>query len=355
MTERVSERNKAIHEALELLHKGEYRNCLFEQGCAERVVNAHAVSQAILRTIQDKNHIKNPQLKYEQDEQGRSRPRVELQNLGIKQASVGTFACQSHEDAFKKIDTVPMDFGDPEILNLLLYRAVLREIWLLSRTGQFTDWVDERAPGIHKPTLHPDTRLESLLYFRECIRPMLTTSGPAAGKSSVQHMVRRIRSDSPVLATSSASGGSVLAYDRYKNELLSAEDVRTKMGMEPYNCWGFTIIPNEKDHMVLASWLEGSHAHLYFNHIRTAQGRELEEAVSAELILFSENWFLSPKVWAAYGAKKQEAILTAFANFSEMQSGQYSWLDKNESTPWYEYLKIPNRHQLNLFRYKQAK
>ncbi len=353
--ERINERNRAIHEPLALLHKGEYRNCLYEQGCAGRVVNAHAVSQAILSTIQDKSHLKNPQLIYEQDEQGRSHPRVEFKNVGIRQASIGTFACQSHEVAFKKIDTIPMDFEDPEILNLLLYRAVLREIWLLSRIGQHTDWVDVRAPHLHRPTIHPSTRLESLLYFRECIRPMLTTSDHDADKSRVQHMVRRVRSDYPILTTSSASGGSVLAYDRYKEEVLSADDVRTKMGMEPYNCWGFSIIPQEKEHMVLVSWLEGSHAHLYFNHIRTAQGKELEEAVSAELILFSENWFLSPKVWTAYGAKKQEAILTAFANFSEMQSGQYSWLDKKESTPWYDYLNVPNRRQLNLFRYKQAR
>ena len=353
--EQINEQNKAIHEALALLHKGEYRDCLFEQGCAERVVNAHAVSQAILRTIQDRNHLKNPQLQYEQDEQGRSHPRVEFKDVGIRQASIGTFACQTHEDAFKKIDIIPMDFEDPETLNLLLYRAVLREIWLLSKAGQSIDWVDQRAPYAHRPSIHPNTRLESLLYFRECIRPMLTAGDHVADKSKVQHLVRRVRSDSPILATSSASGGSVLAYDRYREEMLSAEDVRTKMGMEPYNCWGLTIIPQEKEHIVLASWLEGSHAHLYFNHIRTAQGKELEEAVSAELILFSENWFLSPKVWTAYGAKKQEAILTAFANYSEMLSGQYSWLDKKESTPWYEYLNIPNRHQLNLFRYKQAR
>ena len=331
--ERINERNKAIHEQLALLHKGEYRNCLYEQGCAGRVVNAHAVSQAILSTIQDKSHLKNPQLIYEQDEQGRSHPHVEFKNVGIRQASIGTFACQSHEVAFKKIDIIPMDFEDPEILNLLLYRAVLREIWLLSRIRPSIDWVDERAPHVHRPTIHPDTRLKSLLYFREYIRPILKTSDPPAGKNRVQHMVRRIKSDSPILATSSASGGSVLAYDHNKEEVLSAEDVRTRMGIEPYSCWGLTIIPQEKEHMVLASWLDGSQAQFYFQHLRSAQGRELEEAVSAELILFSENWFLSPKVWSAYGAKKQEAILTAFANFSEMLSGQYSWLDKDESTP----------------------
>ena len=354
MVEEINERNKTIHEALNLLHKGAYRNCLFANDCAGNVVNAHAVSQAILRTIQDNGHVKSPQVKPEQDEGGRSLPRVGFNNIGIRQASIGTFACQTHEDAFKKIDTIPMDFDDPGILNLLLYRAVLREIWLLSKIGQLTEWVDEKAPDIYKPTIHPATRLESLLYFRECIRPLLTARHPIEHKPQVQHMVRRVKSDSPILATSSASGGSMLARDDSTGEMIPTKDIRARTGREPYTCWGLTIIPQEKEHMILTSWLEGSPAELYFQHLRTTQGRELEAAVSAVLILFSENWFLNPRVWTAYGTKKQEAILTAFNNFSEMLSGQYSWLNKSEGTPWYEYLNLPNRHQLNLFRYAQA-
>ena len=73
--------------------------------------------------------------------------------------------------------------------------------------------------------------------------------------------------------------------------------------------------------------------------------------MSAELILFCENWFLDPKVWAAYGTKKQEAMLTAYDNISELLSHRYSWVDKDDKTTWYEYLNISNRHQLNLFRY----
>lgn len=354
MEKGINERNKTVHEALTLLHKGEFRHCLFANDCAGSVVNAHAVSQAILRTIQENGHVKSPQVKSEQDVDGRSRPQLGFNNVGIRQASSGTFACQTREDAFKKIDTVPMDFEDPQILDLLLCRAVLREIWLLSKARQYMEWVDEKAPYIYKPSIHPDTRLESLLYFRECIRPVLAATHPIEHQPQVRHIVRRVKSDSPILATSSASGGSVLARYDQTGELLSAQEIRAKMGMEPYSCWALTVIPQENEHMVLISWLEGSQAEFYFQHLRTTQGRELEAAVSAELILFSENWFLNPKVWTGYGARKQEAILTAFDNFSRMLSGQYSWLDKSESTPWYEYLKIPNRHQLNLFRYDQS-
>ena len=353
MLEGINERNKTVHEVLHLLLRGEFRKCLFAKDCAGSVVNAHAVSQAILRTIQDNGHVKSPQVKYEQDVDGRSHPQVGFSNVGIKQASIGTFACQTHEDAFKKIDTVPMAFEDPETLNLLLYRAVLREIWLLSKARQHTEWVDETAPHIYKPSIHPDTRLKSLLYFRETIEPVLAERHAIERQPRVRHILQRVKSNSPILATSSASGGSVLARVDQTGELLSPQEIRSKIGMEPYRCWGLTIIPQENEHIVLISWLEGSQAEKYFQHLRTTQGRELEAAVSAELILFSENWFLSPRVWNAYGAKKREAILSAFDNFARMLSGQYSWLDKSERTPWYEYLEIPNRHQLNLFQYDQ--
>ena len=353
MVEEISALNRRIHEALSLLHKSSFRNCLFSNDCSESVVNAHAVSQSILRTIEYKGHLKSPQVKYEHDTQGHSRPRVRFANVGIQKASIGTFACQNHEEAFRKIDTIPMDFQDSEIVNLLLYRAVLREIWLLSRMREFTEWADDRGLLGNSPANHPYTRLKSLLYFRECIRSQLMAGYPIEGNIRVQHRVRRVKSDSPILAASTASGGSVLAYDPEMGDFLSAGDLRSGLKMEPYTCWGLNIIPQEDAHMILTSWLKGSHAETYFEHIHAAQGRGLEEAVSAELILFSENWFLNPKVWGAYGIKKREAILTAFTNFEELMSGQYNWLDKSDKTPWYEYLKIPNRHQLNLFRYAQ--
>ena len=138
--------------------------CL-RQTVRERWSTPTQCRKAILRTIQDNGHVTNPRMKYEPDMSGLTRPHVEFNNVGIRQASIGTFACQRHEEAFKKIDTIPMDFEDPEILDLLLYRSVLREIWLLLRVRQFTEWVNETAPHLHMPSIHPDTRLESFAVF----------------------------------------------------------------------------------------------------------------------------------------------------------------------------------------------
>lgn len=81
--------------------------------------------------------------------------------------------------------------------------------------------------------------------------------------------------------------------------------------MEPYTCWGVTVVPQEREHMVLCSCLKGSFAETYFLHIKEAYERELEVAVSAQLIQFCERWFLNPKVWDEYNKAKREAILIA--------------------------------------------
>ena len=93
---------------------------------------------------------------------------------------------------------------------------------------------------------------------------------------------------------------------------------------------------------------------MYFEHITKSQGKELEAAVSADLILFAENWFLNPKVWRAYGARKREAIRKAHNNSDTLYGdGEgYYWSNKKANMPWWEHLKVPNRHQLNLFHHR---
>ena len=281
MQDQTNEQNKRIFEALCLLHRGTYRGCLFSDDCAERTVNAHSVSRAILSMIKDDDHVMTPDGKYRRDEEGRSRPLVEFETVGIRQASIGTFACQIHEDAFKSIDANPIDFEDPSIRNILLYRAILWETWNLLRARDHADWVDKKAPFLYNPTVHPKQRLQSLWHFRDCVKSLLSEAGSVGRKPQLMHLVRRVKSKSPILAASSASGSSVIGTDNATGATISDEYLRTHVGMEPNTSWGLTIIPQKNEHMVLVSWLEGSQAEHYFRHLRSVQGKELEAAVSA--------------------------------------------------------------------------
>ena len=146
----------------------------------------------------------------------------------------------------------------------------------------------------------------------------------------------------------------MLAYSKTTGYRFHHNALRRFMDAEPYMCWGFTVIPQRDEHLVLASWLKDSHAAKFFDHLGEANGRELEAAVSAELVVFCENWFLDPAVWDSYSQIRRQAIVGAYDNTQELLGGDYNWLLKRATTPWYDFMKVPNRQQINLFRYNEG-
>ena len=105
---------------------------------------------------------------------------------------------------------------------------------------------------------------------------------------------------------------------------------------------------------MVASWLRNSAAERYFHHFNNVQGEELQAAVSAELVIFCENWFLNPRIWRSFSRAKQTAIIEAYNNIAELHAGRYTWQDREDGAPWFEYLNLSNRHQINFFRYNKA-
>ena len=336
---------------IRLRKEGEYRHCVYEDHCTERAIYAHSVSRSVLNLIQADGHVIRPGTDF--DGENLTRPYVNFEAAGLRSASTGTFICHKHDSVFQEIDASPVDIENPHIRNLFLYRAVLREIWRLLSVRPMTDWVDYQGPGLQRPTIHPESRLQSLLYWRNAIKPFITSGGPIRTAPPVEHLVRRVKSAYPVLAASGASGGLSFIQDQRTGTKFLNDRLRSHLGVEKYACWSMTIVPQEKEHVVLVSWLKGSAAQRYFTHLIELQGRELEAAISAQLILFHENWFISPLAWKGYGKRKQEAVLNAYYNFDKMLTGGYSYLDTDQKIPWYEHLDLPNRHQINLFAYDQ--
>lgn len=310
----------------------------------------------MLKSIAENGHVTSPALRFPTDDAGLPRPDFQMVPEGINNASTGTFACLYHDNLFREaIDQTPIKADDPYVQDLLLYRAVLRELWLLLATNPMLSQMEREAPHITNsvpPWGHQTRRIESLLYLRRCLGKSLGLDRSIGTTTPVKHMVRKVRTDYQTLACSYAYGGTTvnIEIDFAKGELTPTGVPARRSGVEPHICWGFTVIPETGEHTVLMSWLEGSMAEDYFAHFRNLAGRELEAAVSAELIVFCERWFLSPKVWEAYNEEKQRAILTAYDNVQELMSGKYRWSDRGKR-PWYEYAGVPNRHQLNLFRY----
>ena len=265
---------------------------------------------------------------------------------GVRTASIGNFSCRKHDDIFQPIDTTDIDFNDSRIRDLLWFRAVLREAWLLHKIRPHQQPIERFLP----PSIRIANRLRSL---SDCIQWLRTSLMSPTIESPADHIVRRVKSEYPILATSYAYGGSTVAYDGETGMEIPTEVTRAVTGREPRECWGFTVIPREAEHVVVASWLKGSQAANYFQHFKEVDGRELEAAVSAELIGFCESWFLRPRVWESYNKRKKDAIVRAYRNSERLAAGGYRWIERGKKK-WYEFMNIHNRHQINLFRYDKS-
>lgn len=286
----------------------------------------------MLRSIEHDGEVITPSARTSKDQFGRSKLNLQFMTEGVGRASTGTFTCQSHDALFQIIDSGPLDFRDKVTFNLLYYRAILRETWLLSKVKPGVAHAERNGPLPTPLSIHPNTRLKALRDSIRSVKPHLQEPDCPLG-----HIVRRIKTPRPILAASCAGGS-----------LIGINNVELPVS------WAFSVLPQADEHLVVASFLKGTVGESYFRHFGEVDGRELQAAVSAELIYFGENWFLHPKVWSAYGERKREAIVEAYDNFKELIAGEYAWWDRDPKTPWYKYLGVTNRHQLNLFRYDES-
>ena len=334
----IKEHNKELHYYLGLIHKGTFNKCLFADACPEKAIQAHSVSRAILSTIQQDGNVIQPEVRTVKDDFERSYPIIKFNSVPITRASTGTFACETHDKKFQMIDTTPMDFDNPKVLDLLFFRAILKEAWILlkNRLG-VAELEREKGPIPTHPDLHPDVRLTAILEAVERLRPFIGGVSSLYDKSPASHIVRYIKSGRPFVAASSV--GSGVPFPGVK---------------EPNASWAFTVIPQSKNHVVVASWLKGSVIENYFSYLKDINERELAVAISIELIYFCENWFVNPKVWEFYGSDKQQEIKATFDNLIELQLGKYVSRNDGKKEKWYDYIGVSKPHLINLFNYNKS-
>ena len=301
MIDEIRDYNKELHYGLDLLHKGTYNKCLFEDDCTEPTISAHSISRAVLKTIQCNGKVITPNTRTSKDDSGRSHLNLTFTPEVTTRASTGRFSCQAHDSLFDIIDANRIDFDNPKVLNLLYYRAILRETWTLSKSRTGTTYQESKGPSPTPSSIHPDTRLKALHDSISSIKPFLDRTD-----CPLTHIVRHVSTARPIL-TASCAGGSAIRVN----------------GIDRSVSWAFSVLPQTREHVVVASYLKNSVAETYFSHFGKTNGRELQAAISAELIYFGENWFLHPKVWAAYGKTRREAIADAFNNVEELLMGKY--------------------------------
>ena len=133
-----------------------------------------------------------------------------------------------------------MDFGDGKILNLLFYRAVIRELWQLLRVQRAVMWLEERMQLPGSQSVHPfKNRQKALDDLAARLRLLIDTDNPNNHAVQIEHIVRRFKTDQPVVAASCAGGGSELAFDRVtRRELNHKMNFTQLLGGSPTHVGG---------------------------------------------------------------------------------------------------------------------
>ena len=301
--------------------------------------------------MQEDGLVIQPEAKIRQTPSGRIGTHLQFESVGINEASTGHFICRSHDEAFKEIDHSELDTSDQRTFDLLMYRATLKELWIQLRIFETNLRMRDARP--FRLPLDPEIKLRAVVDLATRLKVHLETPSETESQSKIRtiHLVRHIKSEIPFLAAASAGSSADSVIDKRTGEIATLGDTRRYTGKEPNTSWTFTIIPRKKDHVVVASYIEESTSERFFNHIEKANGAELQQAVSAELLMFCENWFINPKIWEIYGKKRQEAIKKTYDNVDGLLDGRYRWANKRKNDTWYEHLEIGNRQQVNLFRY----
>ena len=350
----MQHQSKTTHlqrEAWQSLHgiwQNDPRRCLFSPGCQGKPIKSHTVPRNILKAIQVENHVIRLNGRLSTDESGEITQPVIAERIGINKASTGPFVCRYHEDLFKEIERPDANTRDNRTLDLMMYRATLLELWKLLTMAKH---VSKYVPPFMPPNIRPSHRLQAATNLANRLGQGF--SDEAAGYRpdiAIKHIVRTIKTKAPIVATAQAHGSADLAVHRTTGQTIPFVQTQLYTHREPNCSSSLTVIPGTHDHTVIVSYVDNSEAQSFFQHIATANGAELEAAVSAEIILFSENWYINPSAWDAYGPKRQQAILAAYGNFDQLIEGDYDYSLRPTTQPWYDFLRVPNRHQINLFR-----
>ena len=351
LEDKTKQFNAEIYSQLRRLWKFDPKKCLFSKECDEGTIKAHSVPRTILSGMQEHGHVLQPANRISNNESGKATGTPMFQSVGIHEASTGYFVCRRHDDTFREIDTPEPDLSNQRILDLLMYRACLKELWIQIKT---IDVAKEVGKDIAlPPQMLPEVKIRAIFDLASKLKYRIgkTRDTTLGDKTQTKHIVRKIKTELPFLAASSAGSSSDMVWEEYTGSVLSLDDTQRMTGREPNTSWTITVIPSEQEHAVIVSCLQGSYIENRFSHIQGANGADLEEAISAELLLFCENWFIHPAVWRRFGSRRRESIQETFDNFDQLIEGGYDFRERGKNMKWHEFLGITNRHQINLFRH----
>ena len=281
--------------------------CLWPlEPCSETSIRAHSIQNArVLDLLCDATH-------HVMMLQGRLDinigPIIEFKPIGRNKATTFTGLCETHDnELFKPIDDNKFKPDNPEYLFLLAYRSVLREyhtklkaaediqsIYLNGlNEGRFSQ--ESEDPATMKATIALFEAYMFYLYKYEFDKIFLEQT-----YTQIRHKTNFVENIEPSIAVSSVY--SYIDNIRFYNDRIDPK------------CLILNIFPQDKGLYIIFSFKEEHKSHLlpYITRILEAERHYKLYLISKLVLMYCENFVMSPVFYKTLSKDKIESIVNFF-------------------------------------------
>ena len=262
------------------------------------------------------------------------------------------FTCEEREKMFFPIDGFDPDLEGLKNIHLVLYKAILAQMWLEDSLLKGYRRLTKESPQdeLFQVFAHVNAEhLQGLRYYQreteKCLDPEQCKRCQGGPCKTIGYEKLYVEGK-PSIALSQFSDGT-------------RERARMHTKYESYvqpiaNC-GITVLPTKRGHTALLHYFsQGKHIiQSELDHILALQGKKQEAYISAMVLSSCEDIAVRPSFWEGLGRKRQDAMRKRFQEDTpDTGVGTWEMMEKwaSERLRPDTILQVPNPTQINLFR-----
>jgi hypothetical protein len=300
------ENNKLFGEMVKQINSG-FSRCFWpESRCKTKAIRAHSIQNAgVLDLICSNNHVIMPQMQVTID----TGPYVKFKEVGRNEATTFTGLCDDHDcKLFEPIDKTKFDPNNDEQLFLLAYRSVLRELHAKMKAA--VNIQKQYSRGVELGRFNPNDSDKPMMMATMAVAEAYSfyrykfsfdTIYLSKAYGEVEHRVEFFNNLAPSVAVSAT-------YSHIDN--IKALDNR----LDP-KCVSLNVFPSDNGVYVVFSYRK-EHQSVVLPHITRileAEGHYKLYLVSKIILMYCENFVLSPSFYKNIPDSQKDAISEFFA------------------------------------------
>jgi hypothetical protein len=299
-----SEYKKSFGDTLKQI-RSKFNRCFWPlERCSETAIRAHSIQNSkVLDLLCEENHVIMPEMCLNID----TGPYLKFTRIGRNNATTFTGLCDKHDSQlFAPIDKSPLSCDSQEQLFLLAYRSVLKELHAKMKAA--IDLQNQFENSVAIGRVDPNIPSEPMLIATTAIAASYTFYRykfhydqiyTQRDFYQIEHQIAYVKNIHPTIAVS-----SVYTYDDMY--ISDNEDIP--------KCIALNIFPDDGGLHIIFSFIrnQGIHIRPYIGHILQAETYLKQYLISKLILMYCENFVMSPKFYKTLTTSRIETIKKFF-------------------------------------------